>query len=102
MLATSAIQGFDVSHQLWRLRHVKQMQDVEVELIMRAMAESVQTYDQVVEVRDRSRRALAGCLFIICLVICARISFWLSCLPMQADCCLSALGCCISRRPSAS
>ena len=52
MLATSAIQGFDVSHQLWRLRHVKQMQDVEVELIMRAMAESVQTYDQVVEVRD--------------------------------------------------
>ncbi|ETW77958.1 hypothetical protein HETIRDRAFT_388025 [Heterobasidion irregulare TC 32-1] len=49
MLATSAIQGFDVSHQLWRLRHVKQMQDVEVELIMRAMAESVQTYDQVVE-----------------------------------------------------
>ncbi|KAI0044953.1 spindle pole body interacting protein [Auriscalpium vulgare] len=48
-LSTNAIQGFDVLHQLWRLRQVKQMQDAEVELIMRTLLESVQTYEQVVE-----------------------------------------------------
>lgn len=47
--ATSPIQGFDVSHQLWRLRHAKKMSDGEVELIMRTLAENVQTYDQVTE-----------------------------------------------------
>ncbi|TFY69315.1 hypothetical protein EVG20_g3200 [Dentipellis fragilis] len=48
-LRTNALQGFDVMHQLWRLRHAKNMNDLEVELIMRSMAENVQTYDQVVE-----------------------------------------------------
>ncbi|KAI0301650.1 spindle pole body interacting protein [Multifurca ochricompacta] len=50
-LATSAIRGFDINHQLWRLRNVKHMPDAEVELIMRTMVNSVQTYNQVVEVR---------------------------------------------------
>jgi len=49
-LASSAIRGFDVNHQLWRLRNVKHMQDAEVELIMRTMVDTVQTYDQVAEV----------------------------------------------------
>ncbi|KAA1472050.1 spindle pole body interacting protein [Dentipellis sp. KUC8613] len=48
-LQTNALQGFDVMHQLWRLRHAKNMCDLEAELIMRSMAENVQTYDQVVE-----------------------------------------------------
>ncbi len=50
-LQQNAIQGFDVVHQLWRLRNTKSMSEAEVELIMRTMAENVQTYDQVVEVR---------------------------------------------------
>ena len=49
-LATNAIRGFDIHHQLWRLRNVKHMQDAEVELIMRTLVDAVQTYDQVVEV----------------------------------------------------
>jgi hypothetical protein len=49
--ATSAIRGFDIHHQLWRLRNVKHLQDAEVELIMRTLVNAVQTYDQVVEVR---------------------------------------------------
>ncbi|KAH9973799.1 spindle pole body interacting protein [Lactifluus volemus] len=48
-LATCAIRGFDIHYQLWRLRNAKHMQDAEVELIMRTMVDSVQTYDQVVE-----------------------------------------------------
>ncbi|KAN0131977.1 Docking domain of Afi1 for Arf3 in vesicle trafficking domain containing protein [Lactarius tabidus] len=48
-LEGSAIRGFDVSHQLWRLRNVKHMQDAEVELIMRTMVDAVQTYDEVAE-----------------------------------------------------
>lgn len=44
-----AIQGFDIQHQLWRLRHAKNMADKEVELIMRTLVEKVQTYEQVVE-----------------------------------------------------
>jgi len=48
-LEGSAIKGFDVNHQLWRLRNVKHMQDTEVELIMRTMVDAVQTYDQVAE-----------------------------------------------------
>jgi hypothetical protein len=47
--ATSAIRGFDIHHQLWRLRNVKHMQDAEVELIMRTLVNAVQTYDQAVE-----------------------------------------------------
>ncbi|KAI0261594.1 spindle pole body interacting protein [Gloeopeniophorella convolvens] len=48
-LAGSALQGFDVNHQLWRLRNARHVQDAEVELIMRTMVDSVRTYDQVVE-----------------------------------------------------
>ncbi|TCD66558.1 hypothetical protein EIP91_001226 [Steccherinum ochraceum] len=48
-LATNPIQGFDVAHQLWRLRHAKKMSDGEIELIMRTLAENVQNYEQVTE-----------------------------------------------------
>ncbi|KAJ7646576.1 docking domain of Afi1 for Arf3 in vesicle trafficking-domain-containing protein [Roridomyces roridus] len=44
-----AIQGFDVTHQLFRLRNAKSASDAEVSTIMRALAENVKTYDQVVE-----------------------------------------------------
>ncbi|THH32077.1 hypothetical protein EUX98_g2113 [Antrodiella citrinella] len=48
-LDTNPMQGFDLAHQLWRLRHAKRMSDGEVELIMRTLAENVQSYDQVTE-----------------------------------------------------
>jgi len=48
-LAVNAIRGFDIHHQLYRLRNVKYMQDAEVELIIRTLVNSVQTYDEVVE-----------------------------------------------------
>ena len=48
---TDAIQGVDVYHQLSRLRHGKNLSDMEVELMMRTFAENLQNYDQVVEVR---------------------------------------------------
>lgn len=51
MLVTRPIQGFDLSHQLFRLKSGKNMSDAEAELIMRTFVEAVQTYDQVVEVR---------------------------------------------------
>ncbi|PCH35230.1 spindle pole body interacting protein [Wolfiporia cocos MD-104 SS10] len=47
--ATDPIQGFDVLHQLWRLRHAKKMPDGEAELIMHTLAENVQTYEQVTQ-----------------------------------------------------
>lgn len=50
MLATDPIQGFDVVHQLWRLRHAKRISDGEAELIMRTIASNLQTYDQVTQV----------------------------------------------------
>lgn len=50
-LRENPMQGFDVPHQLWRLRHAKRITDGEAELIMRSIAENVQTYDQVTEVR---------------------------------------------------
>lgn len=49
-LATDAIQGVDIYHQLSRLRHGKNLPDAEVELMMRTFAENLQNYDQVVEV----------------------------------------------------
>jgi hypothetical protein len=61
-LTTCAIRGFDINHQLWRLRLAKHMQDAEVELIMRTMVDAVQTYDQVVEVRCCGRLARDGTL----------------------------------------
>lgn len=50
MLATDSIQGFDIAHQLWRLRYAKKMSDGEAELIMRTIATNLQTYDQVTQV----------------------------------------------------
>ncbi|KAJ7122034.1 stabilization of polarity axis-domain-containing protein [Mycena crocata] len=44
-----AIQGFDVAHQLFRLRNAKSMSEGEVTTITRTLAENVKTYDQVVE-----------------------------------------------------
>lgn len=49
-LENNSIQGFDLAHQLWRMRHGKNMPDAEVELIMRTLVDSVQTYEQIVEV----------------------------------------------------
>lgn len=50
MQATNAIKGFDVVHQLFRLRHTKNMTDTEVLVIMRTLADNVKSYEQVVEV----------------------------------------------------
>ncbi|TFY76670.1 hypothetical protein EWM64_g7339, partial [Hericium alpestre] len=61
-LQQNAIQGFDVVHQLWRLRNAKSMSEAEVELIMRTMAENVQTYDQVVELLAHSPPHAGGLL----------------------------------------
>ncbi|RDB24706.1 Protein mesA [Hypsizygus marmoreus] len=47
--ANSAIKGFDVLHQLFRLRHAKNLSDSEVLLIMRTLADNCRTYEQVVE-----------------------------------------------------
>lgn len=47
--ATSAIRGFDVLHQLIRLRHTKSMSDWEVSTIMRTLADNSKSYEQVVE-----------------------------------------------------
>ncbi|KAL0956922.1 hypothetical protein HGRIS_003026 [Hohenbuehelia grisea] len=49
MQATNAIQGFDVLHQLVRLRHARTMPDAEVALVMRTLTENVKSYEQVVE-----------------------------------------------------
>jgi len=54
-LATDAIQGVDIYHQLSRLRHGKNVPDAEVELMMRTFAENLQNYDQVVEVGASGR-----------------------------------------------
>lgn len=47
--ATAAIQGFDLSHQLLRLRLVKNLPDTEVELIVRSIADNLRSYEQIVE-----------------------------------------------------
>ncbi|KAF8143329.1 mesa protein [Mycena galopus ATCC 62051] len=44
-----AIQGFDVGHQLFRMRNARVLSDSEVSAIMRTLAENIKTYDQVVE-----------------------------------------------------
>lgn len=49
-LERASVQGFDLTHQVWRLRYAKLLPDRETELIMRTLAEQVQTYEQVVEV----------------------------------------------------
>ncbi|KAG7439609.1 spindle pole body interacting protein [Guyanagaster necrorhizus] len=48
-LTTNPIKGFDVVHQIFRLRHAKRIPDSEVSLVMCALIENVKTYDQVVE-----------------------------------------------------
>ncbi|KAG6813287.1 hypothetical protein H0H92_012442 [Tricholoma furcatifolium] len=47
--ANSSIKGFDVIHQLIRLRHGKGLSDAEATLIMRTLADNVKSYEQVVE-----------------------------------------------------
>ncbi|KAF5355050.1 hypothetical protein D9756_005243 [Leucocoprinus leucothites] len=47
--ASSAIRGFDVLHQLSRVRHGKNLADTEALAIMRTLADNVKTYEQVVE-----------------------------------------------------
>ena len=49
---SSAIKGFDVLHQLFRLRYAKNMLDAEALTITKSLAEGVKTYDQVVEVSN--------------------------------------------------
>lgn len=44
------MQGVDVAHQLWKLRHSKRISDREAAMIYRTLAENIQTYDQVTEV----------------------------------------------------
>ncbi|KAH8113930.1 spindle pole body interacting protein [Phellopilus nigrolimitatus] len=61
-VATKPIQGFDIYHQLVRLKTVKNMNDQEVELIMRTLSESVQTYDQVIELLALLPQYLGGLL----------------------------------------
>ncbi|KAG6377424.1 docking domain of Afi1 for Arf3 in vesicle trafficking-domain-containing protein [Boletus reticuloceps] len=47
--ATDAIRGFDLVHQLSRLRLAKNIPDSEAELIVRTISENVRSYEQVVE-----------------------------------------------------
>ncbi|EGO29734.1 hypothetical protein SERLADRAFT_365750 [Serpula lacrymans var. lacrymans S7.9] len=47
--STNAIQGFDLLHQMFRLRQAKSIADAEVELIVRTISENMRSYDQVVE-----------------------------------------------------
>lgn len=49
-LETNAIQGFDLAHQIGRLRNAKNMSDGEMDLIVRTLVERVRSYEQVVEV----------------------------------------------------
>jgi hypothetical protein len=46
----TSIKGFDVLHQLFRLRYSKNMVDSEALAIMSNLADGVKAYDQVVEV----------------------------------------------------
>ncbi|KAI0760198.1 spindle pole body interacting protein [Fomes fomentarius] len=48
-VATKPIQGFDLGHQLSRLRYAKSISDGEAESIYRVLAENLNTYDQVTE-----------------------------------------------------
>lgn len=46
---TNPIQGFDLEHQILRLRNGKSVPDGEVALILKTLCENVRSYDQVVE-----------------------------------------------------
>lgn len=77
-----AIQGFDVLHQLYRLRHNKNLPNAEAELIMRAFAENSETYEQVTEVRDLS--PMRTCLDMLSgLATIISIAFWWRSPPTQ-------------------
>jgi hypothetical protein len=47
---SNPIQGFDVEHQILRLRNGRNVPDGEVALILKTICENVRSYDQVVEV----------------------------------------------------
>ncbi|KAF9566805.1 spindle pole body interacting protein [Agrocybe pediades] len=47
--ASCSIKGFDVLHQLFRIRYTRNLSDAEALAIMRSFMEGVKTYDQVVE-----------------------------------------------------
>ena len=51
-MPSKPIQGFDLFHQLSRLRYAKTISDSEAEWIFRFMTENLHNYDQVTEVRD--------------------------------------------------
>lgn len=48
--SNNSIKGFDLVHQIFRLRYTKNLPDAEALAIMRTLANSVKTYDQIVEV----------------------------------------------------
>lgn len=53
-LTMKPIHGYDLYHQIARLRTARNMSDAEADLIMKAFVETIQTYEQVVEVFLRS------------------------------------------------
>lgn len=61
-MSTKPIQGFDVYHQIVRMKTAKDMREREVELIMRSLVENVQTYEQVVELLALLPQYLGGLL----------------------------------------
>ena len=48
--SNNSIKGFDLVHQIFRLRYTKNLPDSEALAIMGTLANSVKTYDQIVEV----------------------------------------------------
>ena len=92
---TDAIQGFDLSHQLSRLRLARNLTDSETELIVRTVADNVRSYEQVVEV----------CCLCVWWKICKEIylassySYWHTCPLMLEDYCLSAFAYSINTSP---
>ena len=74
MITTNPMQGFDVVHQLWRLRHGKRMPDGEAESIFRMLAENVQSYEQVCEVGTPPYNILFGVLISIVVALIATAS----------------------------
>jgi len=53
---SNPIQGFDLEHQILRLRNGRNVSDGEVALILKTICENVRSYDQVVEVRAKVAR----------------------------------------------
>ncbi len=54
-LQDRAIQGFDLQHQLSRLRNAGNMSEAEAEMIFRQLGSSVRSYEQMTEVRRADR-----------------------------------------------